>query len=353
MGRPAGPKTRILSVEDRGGSGPNRYRVRYLLNGGESFCCFATSRQAQGFVEKFDREKARTAGQTVALTINTWLTERAANQQPCPSYYKRLVTTCLEDILDQPIAAITGPAMIEGWTRYADTVAGATARQALKSVRVFGKWLVKKKLVLANPASEIEFSREIKKGKPQIETVRELYAFRDEVWRSARAGDRASLGVLIGLYLGLRSAEVQALQARHVDLHQRLVIPGTKSDAARRTVPVKVPELWALLDEAAKQGGRIVPCGRDTLIRRVRAAAKAGKVANHEELCFHSLRGMAASLATENGAAFDAIARGLGHVSYEGITAKHYATKDSQEAAASSAALSVLQGNPSSQKRPN
>jgi integrase len=104
-----------------------------------------------------------------------------------------------------------------------------------------------------------------------------------------------------------------------------------------------VPRLWDLLDAAAQGGGFIVPVGQDTLIRRVRDAAEAAKVSNAAGLVFHSLRGMAASLATKNGAAFQAIAEGLGHTSYE-MTAQHYATQDSQGVAHTKAAMTVLQG---------
>lgn len=343
MGRPPGKQTRILSLEDRGGRGPKRYRVRGLLNGGEFARGFATARKAQDFVEKFELEAARTSGQTVRMTIEAWRLDRVATDQYIPAYYVRQVTTCLKDVLDEPISAATGPAAVAGWEEYASTVAGATASQSLAVLRIFAKWLVKKRLALVNITEGMEFVGRINKGKPQIETVRELYAFRDEVWRRAEAGDRGSLGVLIGLYLGLRSSEVRSLEARHIDLGHTVVVPGTKTAAAKRIVPVMVPRLWDLLDAAAKEGGFIVTASQDALVRRVREAAKAAKVSNWSGLVFHSLRGMAASLATKNGAAFAAIAEGLGHTSYE-MTAAHYASQDSQGEAHTKAAMTVLQG---------
>jgi integrase len=330
MGRPPGPKTRILSVEDRGGRGAKRHRVRYLIDGRESAECFATARKAREFVERFEREAARIGGKTVEVILNEWLDERRALGQPVYDYYDHQPKQVLRDVLDEPVSCITGPAMEAGFREMCGGWAGATAKKALAVLVIFGDWLVKKNLADVNPAKDIEFHGEVKKGKPQIETLRELYAFRDEVWRRARSGDRGSLGVLIGLYLGLRSGEVQALEARHVDVGRRLVVPGTKTRAAKRSVPVFVPELWALLEQAA-------------LIFRVQDAARVVGVANWKDLVFHSLRGMAASLATENGAAFEAIARGLGHTSYA-VTGQHYATADSQLSASTRAAFDVLDG---------
>jgi len=278
------------------------------------------------------------------MTIADWKADRAAVNKPLPRYRERHLEACLKDIFDQPIAAATGVATLEGWQEYSKGVAGATSQAALGTLKMFGKWLMAKRLMTTNIADGIAFEGVAKKGKPQIETVRELYAFRDEVWRRAEAGDRGALGVLVGLYLGLRSGEVQRLEARHVDIGRSVVVPGTKTAAAKRTVPVMVPRLWALLDAAAREGGRLVPVGYETLCRRVVAAAKSAGVANAEELCFHSLRGMAASLATKNHAAFSAIAEGLGHTSYEGMTAKHYATPGSRSSRDAAAAISVLDG---------
>lgn len=345
MGRPRGAATRILSTEDRGGRGAKRHRVRYVLNGRESARGFATARQAQKFIDQFEAEAVRASGKTVEMTIEDWKADRIATGQYMPAYYERHVKRCLRDVLDQPLVAATGGAAADGWEDYAGGVAGATAAQALATLRIFAKWMVKRKLALVNITEGIEFEGQINKGKPQIETVRELYAFRDVVWARAEAGDRGSLGVLIGLYLGLRSAEVLALEARHIDVNHTVVVPGTKTAAAKRRVPVMVPRLWDLLDAAAKEGGFIVTVSQDTLIRRVRDAATAAKVSNATGLVFHSLRGMAASLATKSGAAFAAIAEGLGHTSYD-VTAKHYASMDSQDAAATGAATSVLDGAP-------
>lgn len=129
MGRPKGAATRILSTEDRGGSGAKRYRVRFVLNGDESSRGFATAKQAAKFVEKFELEAARTSGKTVEAVIADWKAEREGLRLYMPAYYTRQVTTCLADVLDQPISAATADAALEGWTAYAKTHAAASVHR--------------------------------------------------------------------------------------------------------------------------------------------------------------------------------------------------------------------------------
>lgn len=52
------------------------------------------------------------------------------------------------------------------------------------------------------------------------------------------------------------------------------------------------------------------------------------KLANVPRVCPHSLRGLHATLAVEEGVAGEAVARALGHTTFE-MTAKHYASADS------------------------
>jgi integrase len=234
--------------------------------------------------------------------------------------------------------------MADGYKAATTTRAGGGARLLLSCLRTFGAYLVDEKIVRENPAAGIKPRGVVVKGKAQIETRRELLAFQAEAFKRARAGDRASLGVLLGLHLGLRSGEVRQLEARHVDLDRTLRVPGTKTAAAARAVRIVSDDLWQLVEQAAKGGGRLIPVRiSETLARRVRDIAVAAGVANADQLVFHSLRGIAASLATEGGAAEAAIAAALGHASYK-VTAEHYASPASQEAAAGERRFKVLKG---------
>jgi integrase len=64
-------------------------------------------------------------------------------------------------------------------------------------------------------------------------------------------------------------------------------------------------------------------------------------------VCPHSLRGLHATLAIEEGASGEAVARALGHTSFE-ITVKHYATPDSVANARLEKASQSLALSPSS-----
>jgi integrase len=77
-------------------------------------------------------------------------------------------------------------------------------------------------------------------GRAQIETTRELHAYRDELWKRAWSGDRMCLAILISLYCGLRPGETQKLCGRHVDIDRQLVVPGTKTEGSWRVLADRV-----------------------------------------------------------------------------------------------------------------
>lgn len=350
MGRPLGPSTRFLSLEDRGTDGDKRFRVRVLVDGRRHSRGFATRGAAERWIESFRRDVAVQAGATVGDLVQRWLDDRERQRLPVQRYHGRWVRAILADVLDSPAQAATGAAMADGFRRWADqsSVSGATNRLGLSCLKMFGAWLVDERVVGDNPAAAIKPRGSARKGKPQIETKRELLAFRDELWRCARGDDpgRGYLACLLGLYLGLRSGEVRALEARHVDLDGLLRVPGTKTDNAPRfvQVPPELQELRDLLEDAAAHAtGPLVPLGEQALIKRVRAAADAARVSNAEELVYHSLRGMAATAAKDGGATTAAIALALGHGG-QAVTERHYVSARAKGRAAARERLTVLRG---------
>jgi len=129
-----------------------------------------------------------------------------------------------------------------------------------------------------------------------------------------------------------------------------VVIDGTKTENAYRSIRVRSPRLWALIVKAAEQAAspteKLVPGAQQTLLRRVKMIGHAIGMPKEEadRLTFQSLRGMAASLATTGDAAAEAIANLLGQSSYDKVTARHYATEASQLAAREQAAFRALEG---------
>ena len=120
------------------------------------------------------------------------------------------------------------------------------------------------------------------------------------------------------LHLGLRQGEVSARIVRDVDGDGRILhIPFGKTDSSRRRL--KVPD-W------------LRPMLRELVVDKA-------------PLCPHSLRGLHATLAIEEGATSESVARALGHTSFA-MTAKHYASADSVANARASKASQVLCGDP-------
>jgi integrase len=328
MPRPKGPAHRIIGIEDRGGTGPGRFRLRFVDGGEPDSRGFATRAQAEAFQGVLEKGWQKRAGITVATTVRDWLADREAQGQSVQRYHGRWVPQLLEDLADEPITALTAEGLADRYKALADTKAGATAHLIHACVKMYTAYLVAARHLRVDLAEDLNRRGVAKTGKPQIETTRELHAYRDELWRRAWDGDRACLAVLVALYCGLRPGETQKLCGRHVDTDRNLVIPGTKTEKSWRVLRVESDDLWELLERTAQEVGPAGPLCRvyeKTIIKRIREVAAVAGVANADELVFQSMRGQAASLARANGAAIRAIADGLGQAS-EAVSRKHYVT---------------------------
>jgi site-specific recombinase XerD len=198
--------------------------------------------------------------------------------------------------------------------------------------KCWAKWCVKAGLMTINPFAQVEPIGKCNAGKLQ-HTVDEAQRFNLYLLQRATTGDQAAVGVLMMLHLGVRQGEVGARVVRDLDADGRiLVIPFGKTDGSRRRV--KVPEwlrpiLRSLVQGKAPSDLIFTVAGRRThrqyWWRKVQAYCEQAGV---PKVCPHSLRGLHATLAIEEGATSEAVARALGHTSFA-MTAKHYATPDS------------------------
>ncbi|MFH0902307.1 MAG: tyrosine-type recombinase/integrase [Pseudomonadota bacterium] len=295
----------------------------------------------------------------MSAVLDLWLARRQQEGKRDSTGLPAALRLLLHDHLDAPISTVTHSDMARRYEHLAreyvsptteKPLAAATHQSALQWTRAVFGWARERGWVRKNPCADVKPIGVKNRRKPQIETLAELHRFRDAVMKRAQAGDTTSLGILIALYLGVRSGEVRSIRARHVDRGgaPRLVVDGTKTENARRAVLVQVPELWALLCQAADRAQspdeRLVDRCASTLWRGVKVIAKAvGLGARAEKITFHSLRGTAASLATQGDVAGRAIADLLGHSSYA-TTAAHYATPASQEEAQQHTRFRVLAG---------
>lgn len=242
--------------------------------------------------------------------------------------------------LELPIVSLSAQKAASLYLKYSESpnrrngkpLSASTHQWVLFLAKCWGKWAVKQGLLSRNPFAAVEPIGKKSAGKTQ-HTVDEAQLFNAYLLSRASAGDRAAVGVLLMLHLGLRQGEVSARVARDVDADARiLVIPFGKTESSRRRV--RVPQwmqsiLRTIIQNLAPAellfsvGGARV--SHMYWWRKVGAYCERAGV---PKVCPHSLRGLHATLALEEGATCDAVARALGHTSFS-MTAKHYASPDS------------------------
>jgi integrase len=180
----------------------------------------------------------------------------------------------------------------------------------------------------------IEVSGPVSRGKKQLR----IDAGRKFVTAAIEAGDPLAMAAATMAFCGLRPGEVVALVAEDVDDDGRVLwVPGTKTAAAKREIPVdpqftpylvaaargKAPDavLFDHVPERRRRGHRDANKARkDALLRRVRALCTTAGVA---EVVSHSLRGLNATLRRTGGATDASITAALGHLNIS-TTKRHY-----------------------------
>lgn len=183
--------------------------------------------------------------------------------------------------------------------------------------------------------ASIKPTGEVRAGKDQlrIDEARRFVAV------ALEAGDPLAVAAATMAFTGLRPGEAMALQARDVDDGGAVLwVPGTKTKAARRQIPVDAEFQPVLLAAATGKGaGELLfdhepqrrrvakdacKARRDALLRRVHQLCRAAGV---PEVCAHSMRGLNATLRKTGGASDDSITRALGHVSIDTTRRSYFA----------------------------
>ena len=212
-------------------------------------------------------------------------------------------------------------------------IAVATHQWVLLVAKCWGRWLVKSGATSSNPFAAVEPIGRPNAGKPQL-TRDEAQRLSQAATERAHAGDPAAIGVLFMLHLGLRQGEVGARVARDVDDEgQVLIIPFGKTASSKRRLKVPAwlqPFVRSLTVGKAPADLLFSTDGRSLRPRLYwwRKVHELCAAAGVPRVCPHSLRGLHATLAIEEGASGEAVARALGHTSFA-MTAKHYASADS------------------------
>src|SRR5262249_49476930 len=148
---------------------------------------------------------------------------------------------------DQPLGRITPQSAETLYIEHSEKFSAATHHKSLREAKAFFNYCIKQKYVAANPFAEVQSIGRAKAGKPQLRTD-EARKLSDYLIEQAGKGDLRALALMVQVLLGLRSGEVLNLRKRDLDCGGRvLVIEGTKSKNAKRTLELDAPVVRDLL----------------------------------------------------------------------------------------------------------
>jgi integrase len=231
-----------------------------------------------------------------------------------------------------------------------DDISVAYHRATLINARSFLSWCVEQGWLVENPLANVKGVGRRNAGKVQHtgDETRKLYAYCLE---RARVGDEAALGVLMALLMALRSSDITRRVVRDVDLDATVLrVDRGKTEKSNR--PRKVPAvLQPMLRRLA--AGRIpfeplfktpyTDSGFHTRRWLEEAMVRFCEAAEVLYVCPHALKGTAATLLAETGAAAEVIADHLSHEETS-TTKKHYVAPGAAEAAQLERAFAVIAG---------
>jgi integrase len=245
---------------------------------------------------------------------------------------------------DRPLKALTPAACQKIYEAAQDRYAVATHHFALQKAKQFLAWCAEQRLLPSSPMAKVRSVGVKRRGKEQLR-VEEARKFLALSLKSAEEVTGTALGPALALLLGLRTREILGLQVRDLDLEGQLLwISESKTDAGRRRL--EVPEILQAsllrLTEGKKPTDFIIPARDPSVLLRWtwKLCKRAGLP---ERVCTHSLRGLHATLATDQGVTSHAVMQALGHTS-EVIKDRHYLAPGAKQRAAAKAVLQVLEG---------
>lgn len=232
--------------------------------------------------------------------------------------------------------------------RAADTMRGLVA-----DARGFFAWCVERHWLRTNPCEGIKLAGRRRHGKPQLrrDEARALWRLALEL---AGQGDDGALGVLLALGCALRASEIVTRTVRDIDDHGKLLWVDDvdewqpKTAAGRRAVEIP-EELRPLIAARCRRklpsaplfsSSRGVRHHRTWVTRQTRRLCGLAALPS---VCAHSLRGLHATLAIQEGLSPRIVAATLGHES-PAVTLASYAEAGSVERSRRRAAVEVLRG---------
>ncbi len=339
VGRKTGQKEDFLKVWGPYAEGESRFRLKIAENGVERSLLFRTLEEAEGVKEELLQRYAKTTRKTVAEALTEWIEESAPCVKPTTiDNYQKMVahlpqTLVMGQLTEEHASKIYQQQVERISSHTGRRISTATQHLFLWVARHFWLWAIDKGYAKMNPWMKVRKVGKANVGKPQlrIDETRKLEA---TAMQRASSGDVPALGVLLMLYLGLRQGEVAARVARDIDDDGRVLwVPSGKTKNAKRRL--KIPEQIRPLVLARIAGQEpdapiFYPHHHKTHHNGYYGVqlARLCRIAGVPVVCPHSLRGMHATLALEGGATGDAVAKALGHGSFE-MTKTHYVSASS------------------------
>ena len=316
---------------------PNRDKWRVIYDQGDRRVskCFASREEAQAVIETLRASLSSEAKRPIGAAIDEFLAMK--RKQGLRAVSVKVWSDRLRGHLDESASLCSvqprhAQAIYDAMT---EGLAAATHRARLRYVRAFFTWCVERGYIAANPFAAVKPVGKPKRGKPQLR-VDEARVLLAHLMTEAQRGEDRALGLSLQILHGLRSGEVIKLKARDIDGNgTRLCVAmeGGKTANATRTLKITIPDLHALL--MRQKSGRAADAW---LFGDGRALAndylwdyltRVCQRLGLPHVCPHSLRGMHATFAVQDGASAEHVAAVLGHGSTE-ITRRHYIAPGSE-----------------------
>ena len=330
----------------------SKFRLKIAEKGVERSLLFESWEEAERVKEELLQKYTQATRKTIGEALKEWLLEFSPvlKGSTISTYHKMIVLLPQAQVVSQLTARTAERLYLDQVERISEhtgrKLSTATQHLYLCVMRRFWLWRIEQGYAQTNPWMSVRKVGRANVGKPQlrIDETRKLEAV---AMQRAQSGDVPALGILLMLYLGLRQGEVAARVARDIDDEGRVLwIPSGKTKNARRRL--KIPEQLRPLILKRVEGMQpdepiLYPSSHKMHHHGyyVVQLARLCRLAGVPVVCPHSLRGMHATLALEGGATGDAVAKALGHGSFE-MTKTHYASASSVSNSESSRVAAIL-----------
>lgn len=337
---------RVLPRPYRDGNG---WRVVKIEGGVRTSVFCATEEDAKGAIRLARKRIAAEGEKSIEAVIKLYLAHLAERG------LKPISVTTIRNLLyaffperDAPLRQLS-----PGWAAacYRELAARGVSvdyhRNALGVTRSFLAWCVKAGRLPANPLAKVEGVGRRSYGKPQLR-IDEARLWLSQAKKRADEGFAGAVAAMVTLLMGLRCLEVVSRCVRDLDDGGRVLwVEGkTKNGKRRLRVPETLqPYLRALAEGRPGEAPLFVGYEGTAADRQwprwwVKRICREADVA---VVGAHSMRGLFATLAEEEGIASGAVARSLGHGS-DAVTHAHYTKPEAVEGAKQRRALEVLEG---------